>query len=220
MVDDHDAVADELDLGEQVRVEHHRDPAPLHLDEQVTDRAAPRRVQGARRLVEQEELRLPDERLRDPEPLLHALAHLLHAAAAGVGEADEAEEVLALAGALLRAGELLVQDEDLVGRGPAGEAEELGQVALGGAGGPRSGRVAGDVHRPGARPDEAAGDLRERALARPVGPEQADELAPADLQIDPVERDVGAVALAEPLDAQRCAHRREPFSRRNGFSTR
>ena len=42
---DRDAVADELDLGEQVRVEKHRDASPAELFEQQPDRAAPDRVE-------------------------------------------------------------------------------------------------------------------------------------------------------------------------------
>ena len=43
--------------------------------EQCADRSPARRVERARRLVEQEHGRRADERLRDPEPLLHSLRH-------------------------------------------------------------------------------------------------------------------------------------------------
>ena len=59
--------------------------------------AAPGRVERARRLVEEQELRLADHRLRDPEPLLHPLRHRGDSRAARVGKADELEQLAALA---------------------------------------------------------------------------------------------------------------------------
>ena len=87
-----------------------------------------------------EHARLADERLRDPEPLLHALRHAVDAAVAGVVERDELEQPPALGGAAARAGEPLVKLEHLVRRVPAGEAEELREVAELGAGGAASRR--------------------------------------------------------------------------------
>ena len=62
---------------------------------------------------------------------------------AGVGEADELEQLAPLRAAAARAGEPLVQVEHLVAARPAGEAEELGEVAE-----PRA-RL--DANRPGGR---------------------------------------------------------------------
>jgi hypothetical protein len=53
--------------------------------------------------------------------------------------------------------------------------------------------------------------MDERRLARAVRAEKAEELAGADVEADPVERQVAAVALADVVDLQggwRPAHRR------------
>ena len=122
-----------------MRVEEHRDALRAQLLEQQAHGAAPDRVERGRRLVEQQQARLADERLRDPEALLHALRHPLDASLARVAERDQLEQPRALGGAAARACEPLVQLEHLVGRVPAGEAEELGEVAERGARGARAG---------------------------------------------------------------------------------
>ena len=87
--------------------------------------------------------------------------------------------------------------EQLRRRGPAGEPEQLGQVP----------ELAPRVRRPGRRPAdpdlarggprEAAGDLHERRLAGAVGPQEPQELALAQLQVDALKRLGRAVALAD-----------------------
>jgi hypothetical protein len=129
VVDDRHAVADALDLAEQVGVEEHGDAPAAQLLQQCADGAAPGRVQGACGLVQQQQPRAADEGLGDPQPLLHALGHRLDAAVAGVGQPDEVEQLGSLGGAAGGAGQALVQLEQLGGGGPAREAEELGQVA-------------------------------------------------------------------------------------------
>jgi hypothetical protein len=44
-------------------------------------------------------------------------------------------------------------------------------------------------------------------LARPVGSEQAEDLAPADVEGDAVDGREGAVGLAKPLDLDHRVHR-------------
>ena len=129
VVDDRHAVADALDLAEQMGVEQHGDAAPAQLAEQVAHDPPPDRVERARGLVEQQQARPADQRLRDPEALLHALRHRLDAAAALVAEADQRQQLGALGRAAGRARQALVQVQQLVGARPAGEAEELGQIA-------------------------------------------------------------------------------------------
>ena len=122
-------------------------PRSAQLLEQQAHRAAADGIERRGRLVEQEQARLADERLRDAEPLLHALRHAVDAAVARVRERDELEQPPALRRAAARAGEPLVQLEHLVGRVPAGEAEELGEVAERRARGARAGARAGDLAR-------------------------------------------------------------------------
>src|SRR5262249_53293688 len=126
---DHDAVADKLDLAQQVRVQQYRgSPAPQFLEQQAYG-AAPGRVERARRLVQQQARRAAPPGLRHPEPLLHPLRHRLDAAVARLGEADELQQLAPFVRSSARAREALVQLEQLVGRVPAREAEELRQVA-------------------------------------------------------------------------------------------
>ena len=121
--------ADELDLREQVRIEENGDAAVTHLFEQDADDSTAGRVEGRRRLIEDEHPRQADERLRDAEPLLHPLRHAVDAAVARIVERDELEEPPALGGAAVGVRQPLVKPEDLVRRVPAREAEELGEVA-------------------------------------------------------------------------------------------
>jgi hypothetical protein len=95
-VQDHDAVADQLDLAQQVRVQQHRGSAVAQLFEQQAHGAAAGRVERARRLVQQQEGRRADQRLGDSQTLLHALRHRLHTAVARLGEADELEQLAPL----------------------------------------------------------------------------------------------------------------------------
>jgi hypothetical protein len=196
-VDDHDPVADELDLAEQVRVQQHADPLLAQPDEQVAHRAPAARVERARRLVEQHEPRVADQRLGDAQPLLHALAHRCHPASALAREADPCEQRLALRRPAVGAGEALMQLEHLLGTCPGGEAKQLGEVAGRCPRVAAAGRGAGDLRLATRGPHQAAGDLDQRRLAGAVGPEQSDELARSDLEVDGVERGRLAVALRE-----------------------
>ena len=99
-----------------------------------------------------------------------------------------------------------MQLEHLVGRVPAGEAEELREVAERRARRTRAGPRARDLGLAGSRPDEPDRDLDERRLARAVRAEQADELALADLQIDPRECLGRPVALRKPADCEGGRH--------------
>src|SRR5258706_307956 len=72
---DRDAVADELDLGKQVRVEEDGDAAALQVLEQQADDSPADGIECRCRLVEQQQARLADEGLRDAEALLHPFRH-------------------------------------------------------------------------------------------------------------------------------------------------
>ena len=97
-----------------------------------------------------------------------------------------------------------MQLEHLVGRVPAGEAKQLGQIAERRPGGARA-RAARPRPRP--RPPALAHepdkDLDERRLPGAVRPEQADELALPDLEIDASQRLDGAVPLGEAANGER-----------------
>jgi hypothetical protein len=206
-VNDHDPVADELDLREEVGVQEHRHAAAAQLLEEAPDRAAPGRVERARGLVEKEHSRSPDERLRDAEALLHSLGHVLDVAPAGIGEADQLEQLGALGLTACRSRESLVELHQLVRRAPPGEAEQLGEIAHRAARFPGARLRAADDGRAAARANETAADLHEGRLAGAVRAEEADELAFLDRHVDAREGAHAAVALGECLCGEGDGHR-------------
>ena len=202
--DDRHAVAHELDLREQVRVQQHGHAALAQALEQRAHVAPAGRIQRARRLVEQQQPRVADQRLREPEALLHALRHRPDPPARHLGEADALEQVAPLGGAAVRAREPLVQLEQLVGRAPVREAEQLGEVAERALRPRRSpARRAAD-----GRASPALGRTSPQAiftsvdLPAPFGPSRPDELALADLEVDAAERGYRPVALVKAADGE------------------
>ncbi len=122
-------------------------------------------------------------------------------------ERDELEQASPLGGAAARAGEPLVQLEHLVGRVPAGEAEELGQVAERCARGARAGARPGDrrLCRPsGARARQAI--FTSVDLPAPFGPSRPTSSPSPTSQIDTLQRLDGAVALTQPADGESIGH--------------
>src|SRR5262249_10818673 len=128
------------------------------------------------------------------------------ATAAGPGEADQLEQLAALAFPSVRTGEPLVQLEQLVGARPTGEAEELREVAERRARLARACARTAHLRTSRARPHEPARDLHERRLAGAVRPEQPDELAALDGEVDSGQRSDVAVPLDESADGERCGH--------------
>ena len=98
--------------------------------------------------------------------------------------------------------EPLVQLEHLVRRVPAGEAEELGEVAERGARGARAGARAGDLGAAPVGAHEPDRDLHERRLAGAVRAEQPDELALLHREVDALQRIDGPVALLERVNGE------------------
>ena len=60
-----------------------------------------------------------------------------------------------------------------------------------------------DENAPGVGPVEAADDFDERGLAGAVVPEQAEHLAPLDVQVHLAQRGQGAEPFGDALDPQR-----------------
>src|SRR5215218_2026409 len=191
-----------------MRVEQHAHAALAQPLEQPADRVPAGGVERAGRLVEQQQPRRADERLREPEPLLHPLRHRPDVAAGDVAELDELEQLAPLRRAARRPDQLLVQPEQLVRGAPVGEAEQLGQVAELRVGGGRAGRAPADLDRSRARPDQPAGDLHQRRLAGAVGPEQPEQLAGAELEVDSAQRLHRAIGLAQARDREGGGHPR------------
>ena len=133
MIDD--AVADELDLAEQVRVQQHRDAAPAQLLEQAADGAPAGGIERARGLVEQERAR----GVADRAPARSRAAAACPSTSPRRGRAVASARPTSSSSSARSAApppeprEALVQLEQLVGGRPAGEAEQLGEVAGRGA---------------------------------------------------------------------------------------
>ena len=89
---------------------------------------------------------------------------------------------------------------------PAGEPEELGEIAERGPGGTGARRGAADLGRAGRGRDQPAGDLHERRLAGSVRPEEPDQLALADLEVDAAECLDRPVSLGQPAGGERESH--------------
>ena len=102
-----------------------------------------------------------------------------------------------------------MQEQQLVRGRPAREAEELREIPHGGPRLRRAGAGAAHARLAGGRAHEPAADLHQRGLAGPVRPEQPDELAFLDVEVDPAERRHRPVALHEPARRERRRHRRE-----------
>src|SRR5439155_47350 len=98
-----------------------------------------------------------------------------------------------------------MQLEQLVGGHPAGEAEELREISERRPGLPRACPRTTHLGVPGRGPHQAARDLDERGLPGAVRPEQTDELAVADLEVDTADRFDRALAerRQELVDRQR-----------------
>ena len=90
--------------------------------------------------------------------------------------------------------------QDLVGRVPARETKELGEVAELRPRSARAGASARDLRAAARGAHQPDCDLHERRLARAVGAEQPDELSLLHGQIDALERLHGPVALLERVD--------------------
>ena len=103
----------------------------------------------------------------------------------------------------------LVKLEQLVGAEPVGKPEQLGQVADAAARLQRSRRRAEHLDLATGRAHQPAGDLHQRGLARPVGPQQAHELARLHAQVGPGEGGGPAVGLVQTGRGQDGWHRAE-----------
>jgi hypothetical protein len=183
---DRDAVADHLELAEQVRVDEDGAALVFELLADLADVAAALGVDAVGGLVEQDEVGVVHEGLGEADALAHALGVLLDALLGPVLHADEVEELVDALLAVLAgdAGHGAVEIEDLPALEVVGEAVVLGEVA-------DRARVACRRRAfPRTEPLTVEGRMTVmRILTRvdlpaPLGPEQAEDLAPPDAQID------------------------------------
>ena len=207
-IDDRDPLAQLVGLGHVVGGQqdgpagHRRAPA----DHQLADRAGGRDVQAQGGLVEEEDPRVVEQAAGEVHLLALAGRQGAHPLVALLAQADGVDQLVHPAPALARAQavelaehpELLARLEDAVARllaagdhvhDPADLLGLRGHVEAEDPGGPRG------------RQQERGQDLDQGGLAGAVGPEQAEELARGDLQVDPGEGgDIGGLGLVHPRD--------------------
>ena len=162
-------------------------------------------IEVGERLVEEEEPRLADDGAPDGEPLLLAAAERCRLALQRVGDAQKLRR-LAHARVGLGAAQLHLPQrvsEILIGREVRIEGEALEDHRHVAALDRDSCEVVPvDHERAGVRLLEAGDDAERRRLSGRARPEQDEELAVLDLQVDAAERVHRAVALGQPREAK------------------
>ena len=202
-VDDRDAVAEALGLVEVVRGDEHRHlGSPPQPGDSVEELGADQRVEPDRRLVEEEHPRARHERAGDLEPPPFAAAVRADGPVDELGEVERRGELVdpRLRLALVDAPQAGVDLEVP----PSGErAVDDGFLEHDAARAPRRKRVlrdveTGDLGRPARRRDGRRQHADRRGLARAVRPEQSEDLARLDVEVDPADRlDAAGVDLPE-----------------------
>ena len=202
LVDDADAVGEDVGLLEVLRGQHHGDAV---LARQARDLfpevGAALGIEAGRGLVEEEDAGRVHERKREVEAALHAAGVAAHLAVRGVGQADALEQLgaaadaLALGQAVQRGleAQVLATRQQRVERGLLeGGADRLAHVravaddvVAGNARGARGGRQQRGEHEHGGR------------LAGAVRAQEAIDLARLDAEVDPVHRADAALELAD-----------------------
>ena len=205
VLDEHDPVAGDLDLAEQVRVEKHRRAAGALRPEDVAHHAAADRIEPGRRLVEEDEVGLVDDRLREAESLEHSLGESAQATVAMRREPDEIDHLGDAVAALRRrdAAEPAVKIHELGRREPIVESKILGKESDPPPDGDVARRRAEDERAAASRFDEAEQHLDRRALAGAVRSEKAEDLAASDGEREAANRHARSEHLAEILRLDR-----------------
>ena len=207
VVHDRDPVAQAVGLEHVVRRQQERRPQLPQLDDPLPEEQPRLRVEPRRRLVEHEQLRLVHQRPGDHQPLGHPARVLVDLVGLPPAQAEPVEQLeRPLAPVPPRRAEVgSVEGQVLERRQRPVEVAHLrddGDPLLDGH------RVLADVDPIDEDSTRRRLDPRRhrpdrRRLSRPVRPEQAEDLAPGDYEVDAADglRPVGRVALAETLDA-------------------
>ena len=157
-------------------------------------------VQGREGLVHDEHPRVVREHARELDPLAHPPRQLVRVLVPLIGEADEAQELVAHPGPLGRArpAEPLAELDVLAGRQPLVE----GVVGL--EDDPAVARRAAnplplELHRPVRRLLEPCEDVEDRRLAAAARAQEAEEVVGGEVEVDPVEGGEVLVGAEEGL---------------------
>ena len=196
--DDHHRVGQRLGLVHVVGGQHHRPTLGAQPPHHVPGLAPGRGVEPGGGLVQEDQLGIADQGQAEIQPALLATREGLDPCP-GLGlQAHQLDDLPHRPGCRIEAG-------------PLGDRLGHGQVRVDGALlehdahlGPQAPGAPLGVHTqhrdpPGIPPAVALQDLHRGGLARPVGPEQGQDLTPADLEVDPPDRRRAAVGLGQPL---------------------
>ncbi len=199
LVDHGHPVADVFGLLEQVRVQEDGRPPGAHAPNDVAHLVAANGVERAGRLVEDDQLRLPEQGHPESEPLLHPLRERPHLLVAPLGQPDRGQRPggRGLPVRPRKPEEPAVEDEDLPGAEPALEAEELGQVADLPPRLPVAGRRPEHQRLAARRAGEPEQELDRCRLPGPVRSEESEDLPPPDLHRETLEGHRVPILLAQ-----------------------
>ena len=167
------------------------------------------RIDAGERFVEQDDARLGDEAAGNLQAPLLTAGDVVGLRLADTGDVKLLEQFLAAAAALLPIHPHQFHDRQqiLFHRELAEHALLLGQIAHPTVAGPLVHRPVGDVvvveqHPAGIGDYHAAGHPEAGGFAGAVGPEQADDLAGLDMEIDTIHHPAAAVVLHQSCDRQ------------------
>ena len=204
--DDRDAVGEGLRLVHVVRGEEDRLAQVAQAADHVPGLAARRGVEAGGRLVEEEQLGVADQGEGDVEPPLLPARERRGPGVRLLGEADQLHRLVDVARGGVVAGVLLDGLPRRELRDQPGLLEDEADAVAPGA--IRLLRIdAEHAHLAGVAGAVALEDLDRGRLARAVRSDEGEDLAGADLEIDPPHRLEAVVGLAQALDADhRLAH--------------
>ncbi len=219
-----DPVAGLLDLRQKVGVQKNRRAALRLLPQEVADLAPAHRIDAVGRLVQQEDVRLVHQRGGEAQPLRHPLGEFLDPHVGPLRQAHAVEQLRdsRFQGCGVHSRHAPEDRQRLAGGQISRKPVALGQVA---DAAPALRIRRGDSAQPGlarSRVGQAEQDLDGCGLAGPVGPEQAEDLAARDLQVqarqglDPAAPETGPVDLAQPARLDREASH-ALFKRKKGL---
>ena len=192
VIDDRHARAQLLELGKDVAADDDRLAQRPELTKQLAQLHARPRIQSGRRLVEQEHLRIVDQRVGQTQALLHAPRQRLDVRVSLVCQVDQVEQVAdhpppAGGGNPIAAAEEVQVLPDLHVVVDAERIRHESRDAAHLVGVPRD-RVAADLGLARVRLEQGREDAQGGRLSRAVRPDETEDLARLDREVDPATR--------------------------------
>ena len=206
LVEDRDPVGEVFGLVQVLRREQHRGAVLGEFLDGLPHLDAPLGVEPGRRLVEEDDRRIPDQAHRDVEAAAHATGIGRHLPRGRVGQREPIEQVVRDRARVLDLPQLgdqhevLAPAEDFVdGRELSGEADRLPHVRR-----QRGDVEAVDADCPGVGLEQRGQDLHDRGLAGPVGAEQGEDAAPRHVEVHAAQHLQLLVGLLQTPDVDGC----------------